>query len=750
MGDLLKVNKKARGNSGIVSNSGIYEEEYLDELKGVDQAIKFDKMRRSDTQVRKLRAAIHNPIKSANSEVQASPEDKEEKYKNLIEQILFKDMVGGWTQKLGEILTFLDNGHAVFEIVHENKENQEIGSYTGLKNLAFRGPKTLTEWIRDKDTGELLKIRQETTGDITSINTLLCEFLVIFYNEREGDDNGFSLLRPLYGPYKRKLLYLQLLAIGMERNAIGTPIASMPQETFDEDDDRAVIDQVMQDFTTHETSYILKPDSVSIEMHNNDFDPEKMDSSIKAEDERMAGAWLASFLELGTGGNGGAFALGNDLSDFFLSGIVYIAKEIEDVINNRLIPHLMLINHGPNIPRDQYPVFKITGIDDKAGKETADILSSFINSGIITKDLTLEDWVRKHFNFPKLSEEARKKIEEILKNSELEPTNPNDPKKTNSKDPKIEDEEEDDETKLSVKNQGLKFKNAGSQITANEKVVREIMQRNGKGISDKLINDVSKNYKNLSDNQKLKATKGVKAGKTAAYKKELKAALTDIAMQSMRQVQKEVPGFEDFKFKMSRESDEVLAIVKEQGLKFKDESSLPIHTKLMIDFQASQLVTKQAADLESSVFFSFSGSESSTNDIDVMVKDMADASESYLKGPSVVAGSGNVTATIVNDTRKAFFDTPEVLDTIQSFTFMNSDPKTEICNFLAGQTFEANDSRAWTYQTPLHHNCKTWIRANLKSSKNQPEITKGGINPPSSAVSTITLKDGCSCRGLLI
>ena len=179
--------------------------------------------------------------------------------------------------------------------------------------MAFRSPKTITEWIRDRETGKITAIKQETSGDVEKRVEIPAEFLVMFFNEREGDDNGFSLLRPLYGSYKRKLLNLQLLAIGNERHAIGTVIASAPSDSFEDDKKIDSLRTILDDFTSHESSYILKPDDVSIDFHSNEFKSSNLDASIKAEDERMAGAWLATFLELGTGGNGGAFALGTDL-----------------------------------------------------------------------------------------------------------------------------------------------------------------------------------------------------------------------------------------------------------------------------------------------------------------------------------------------------------------------------------------------------------------------------------------------------
>jgi hypothetical protein len=125
---------KPVGSSGVEVSGGVYTDEYIAGLRGADAAIIFNKMRRSDTQVRKILSAIINPIKSATWDIEkVSDEKKDLEAAALIRQILFKDI--DWTVKLGEILTYIPHGHSIFEIVHENKENAEIGLYTGLQQI---------------------------------------------------------------------------------------------------------------------------------------------------------------------------------------------------------------------------------------------------------------------------------------------------------------------------------------------------------------------------------------------------------------------------------------------------------------------------------------------------------------------------------------------------------------------------------------------------------------------------------------
>ena len=80
-------------------------------------------------------------------------------------------------------------------------------------------------------------------------------------------------------------------------------------------------------------------------------------------------------------GTTGSYALSNDLSDFFLSGLDYIAKIIERAVND-IFKELTILNFGE---QDKYPTFKLSGISDKAGKELESAMSG--NTAEVTEEL---------------------------------------------------------------------------------------------------------------------------------------------------------------------------------------------------------------------------------------------------------------------------------------------------------------------------------------------------------------------------
>ena len=754
------------GSSGTDVVGRIHnQDDHIDSLKGSEAASFYDKMRRSDPQIRKVISAVNYPIKAAEWSVeQASDDPKDIEVAAVIDQILFKDI--SFSKFLHEALTFFFHGFSVFEIIHANKIHKELGPYTGLAQLGFRKQNTITEWTHDQVTGKLLSIKQEATGDIEVNAIIPAEFLLNFFNEQEGDNIGFPLGRVLFGPYKRKLLATELQYIGTERFAIPTPILKVPKKVSRTDKEYIDAAEVLKGFTSAEDSFIMFPEGWDLTLHNNVFDPTKLNSLIKSEDEKMTGAILATFLELGIGGNSGAFALGNDLSDFFLNGLEAIANTVRDTVNICLIPSLVRLNYGDEIA--VLPRLVYSGVSDKAGKEIMEIVTGYVAGGVITKDEQLEDHVRKIHKLPKKAEGT------ILDNGETEDNN-NTPPKENTAPPQGEiilklaedvghthegtgpaiqrglkhyhelldskgesigrtkteksgaghvHEIEGGETGKPKKTKEVKelSDNPKTLIEKIEPEVTGIIRRNLKNISDKFINDILKNYQRLGDKQKLNALKGVKVGGVNAFKKELKSAFTGAAKQSLRQVRKEIPSKADVKLGYDMDALR-LKFDNADSFKFTDFSELPRRLQLLVFNEADLISAKESRSVTDTVAFQFNSSESSTKDIDVLRADLEDAADTAINSGTKDTVAATATSTIVNDARNEFLFSPEVVDEIASVTFVNSDPKAAVCIALAGSVYNVNDTGLVRNQPPLHQNCKSYLRANLKTSDNLPDVT---------------------------
>ena len=703
------------GGSGTAVYGGMFEEEYLADLKGQAAAETYDRMRRNDPQIVKNLKAVTNPIKSGVWEIKSPDiENKEyEKQREFVEHVLFNDLNKSFKQLIGEILTCIPFGYSIFEKVHENKTSKAFGSYTGYKCIAFRSQKTIEKWNFDHQTERLESITQSTFGDFVKYVDIPAEFLSIFTLAKEGVNyEGISPLRSCYGSWYRKNTFLKLEAIGIEKTAFGTPVGTTPVgatkvQVSDFED-------VLESYFSSEQQYIILPQGFELDIKTMSFEPNKIQDSIKKEDAYITGAFVASFLELGQGGNGGAYALGTDLSDFFLSVIQEIADNVCETITATIIKELIIMNYGE---QDEYPYMTCSGINDKAGKEFAEVLNMSVQSGLLTPDEELERHFRERYKLPELPEGAR---EALKPEPEPEP----------EKEEKEEIKDDEKEKGFSVTNFASNPSTARALIDKGSESVEEAMQEGLQNISSKLIHDIIREYKKLPENNKVKALNNVKLGGKNQFKKDLKNTYINIAVMAKDQVLSEVGVIElTDPLNVNKPYDKV------------DYSKLPKHVRDQLALQVALTVDAQAADLQKSVYFAFNGNVDKTLDYKVIEQELTKASDKYIEGVATQAGAVTTASTIVNKTRKDVFFDDDVIDKIDSFTFVNPSPVSAICQELTGRTFKSDDADSWKFRPPLHHRCKSYLKANLKSKKT-PTITEGGLTTVTpAAYKSVTLED---------
>ncbi len=698
------------GSSGTELFAGYFSEEYLQLLRGRKGAKIYDEMRRSETQVAMLLNAVMNPIKAGTWEFEAADVPNGELHKELI-QFCAKDGID-WETHLHEALTMLICGYSLFEIVNNVVFNDpKFGTFNGLKGLAFRSQKTIERWNVDNATGSLQSVEQWVQGDLvkgrSAVLKMDANFLLVFTLQKEGDNyEGISALRPMYGPWFRKNLYLKIAAIGLEKNAIGTPLGTIPKGKQDPEE-LENFKSTLSNFTAHESAYLTVAEGWKIEILKSDFDVTKVKEIILMENTEMINSLVANFLALGTNGGGGAFALGSDLSDFFLTGIQNYANIICGVWNRKLIPDLIKMNFGPQAA---YPKLKATGINDKAGKELAEIIKSLSDSKIITPDMKLEEFLRKQYALPK---------PDVATSREVKPPAPS--------------------FGAQFSERRIKLAETYKKQWNNDKAdLKELMQMGLTDLLEGYKKQISAKWKNSTPASRPAIALQLEPKGLTQYKQALREELAKIANTALIGAKKETPKAKNVKL------SETIQLAAPKGGYF---DQLPANIKRIVRTQADLIAQSQDADLNKVVSFQFSTSQASTDDVDQVLTDIDDAAVPVIEGStstgmSIDAAAGNAVSSISNQARLEWFFEPEVLETIESFTFTNEDPVSEICQELDGTTWSVNDPDLDRYSPPLHHNCKSRLEPNEKGADGNPEINRGGTAITQKALDSITL---CEC-----
>lgn len=721
-----KIQFEAVGNSGTKIYGGYFSEEYLSELRGTRGAKQWDEMRRSEAQISMLLNAIMNPIKAANWEIEPYAEgDAEfEKHAELIRTCLF-EMVDFDTFK-HEALTVIPFGFSILEVVHSVEFNHpKFGTFNGLKALAFRSQKTIENWQLEEKTGRLLGVNQYTYSDLGGNVFIPGEFLLVLTHSKEGDNyEGISALRPMLGAYKRKDLYLKLAAIGVERYAIGTPVGTIPKGK-EKTTEVEAFTKILQNFTSHESSYIVKPEGWSIEIQKSDFDAAKIKELLTFENTEFANAIVGNFLALGMNGGGGAYALGSNLGEFFTSGIQSYADLICAAVNRGLIPNLVKLNAG-----DQrgYPKMKCTGISDKAGKELAEVIKFLSDARALDPDDPLKAHLRKLYKMPKADPASAVVLPAI-------------PAGASSNVPKAGQPTIDPvsgKVQLTEKLKALQLadKKYVAKFDKNKDKLKALMESQLKVLYVNLKEALRKRYNSFKGSDKILACKGIESPGLNDYKSMLKDCMAEIAAQSIAQSRSLVP---------SKRNVRLFERFDTLRLAEGPYDALPPAVRKLIDAQANLIAETQAGDIEKHVFFSFTSSATSSedidgilNDVDAQVGDKID--DGSPQGMNLDAAAGDATAHVTQQSALSFFFDSEVLDGIASFTFTNEDPVSEICQELAGTTFAVNDPDLDRYTPPLHHNCKSRLVPNLVGDTDNPDIDRG-VSVSDKALKSMTLTE---------
>ena len=368
----------------------------------------YDKMRREDGQVSSVLRAVTMPIRSAKWEIipgSARPDVVAMVSQDLGLQVLGQEDTASsrtdgrfsWREHLRLALLELTYGHSFFEQVYELGADGR----DHLAKLAWRPPRSISEIDVDSDGG-LVAIKQyPLMGSVT----IPVDRLVAYVNDREGGDwIGQSLLRPAYKNWLLKDRLLRAQALTIERNGLGVPVytgAEAPEsvngveaiDKWNKDEHDAGL-KIASGFRAGATAGASIPAGSKLELLGVNGKLPDTDAPIRYHDEQIARSVLAHFLNLGT--ETGSWALGSTFADFFTQSLNAVARQVQDVTQQHVIGDLVALNWGPDEP---VPMLRVEEIGDRQ-TATATAIQSLVQSGAITPDQPLEDFMRAQYGIP--------------------------------------------------------------------------------------------------------------------------------------------------------------------------------------------------------------------------------------------------------------------------------------------------------------------------------------------------------------
>ncbi len=715
------------GSTGTEIYAGYLAEEYLQELTGKDWADKVDMMRRSDANVRMVLNAIKLPLKSSPWTISVKEKSEEaELQKKLFEKILFEDLNKSFTQLIGEILTCLDFGYSIFDITYAVKNNEDLGSYNGLKSIAYRSQRTIDRWNLD-DAADLKTVTQIAYGDEGGTFELDARFLLYFSPEREGDNfEGISILRACYGPWFRKNEFLKKLAIGIEKFAVPTAVLTVPEGTEGKPE-MAAAKKALQCYTSGSTNYLILPKGFELTFNNVSVDVEKIRSAINAENQEMVNSILASFLLLGQNG-AGSLALSGTLSDFFTQTVQYIADHISEQFERKIFKPIVQMNFGHNKVLVE---LKCDGLEHRATDTWSTMVNGFISSGAIKTDDDLEKTLREKLKLPPKKEVAEDLS--VTANTQLD----SGVSLAEKKKPK-----EPPQSRL-IRDTSKKIKDSGQVFLSifAEKYIRSIMIAKSKANGpDQIKAPINANvpsiaqYKHCLATPYLIATIEADDIQSKLFKSGTKK-LSEyrLSAKKFKRVSDAIEEYEEALKRLinankGKEQDEALyalgRISDKVNIIFSDY--ITPADKKTIQAKVDVFTETQKNDIIKAIDLQYQSNLSSADDAE-LEQILSDEADKVVTGPITVTGSDVQASQIVNESLIVHAQKyeEETGDKILSWTYVaqDDDRTTDLCRELDGSTFDANDPNVTKFSPPLHFNCRSFMQVNTTRTKDNPTIT---------------------------
>lgn len=368
----------------------LYEEDYNSDLQGEKALTVYDKMRRSDGQVKAGLLACKLPLMVARWDVvPASQEALDVEIASTVKDDLFENMTITWDDFLRQALIMLDFGHMPFEKVWELRD----GRYTWRK-LSPRLPKSIAEWHVTRE-GELdFIIQQANIGNEFKRVTIPGDKLLVFSHEKEGSNfKGISLLRAAYKHWWYKNNLYAIDGIAAERHGVGLADFTYPDNATDAQ--KNAVKEVGERLHAHERAYTAHPESVKFDLKGVQGQLHDIKGSIDHHDLQIVRSILAQFMNLGAKSTG-SYALSQDQSQFFLMALQAVGKNVCNTMNRNCIREMVDYNWDVK----KYPKLTVSGLDSPDILAFAGAIAQLMTAGAITSDIPTENELRRMVKLP--------------------------------------------------------------------------------------------------------------------------------------------------------------------------------------------------------------------------------------------------------------------------------------------------------------------------------------------------------------
>lgn len=380
-----------------------------------------DQMLREDAVCAAIKASWALPIIRSAWSVEPNGDDRHAlEMAEFVRANFWEYMRGGWQSFIEQAVGCLHRGFSLFEIVV--KYDKDLGR-TRLDQLSPILPRTVFEWGRYEDgrwgLTQLPYVGDPRVGDSgfpafgDYVNLPPDKILHFPWNPDGDNPEGLSVLRPCYGGWKQRRLYLKLEAAGFERGAFGIPYVQVAPNA--RVGDSADVNAILRELRTGSRAWATLPPGYELKFADFPMKGADLREARIAAGKDMARSALAQFLF--TGEAAGAYALVRGHQDFFQMALQSAADMIGGILSqgpHSLVKRLCLWNFD-GIKSTPTITPGAISIGDPEKLVTA--LNVAATAGILSPDSGIEEAVRSALGLPEMPEETAEQWRHRLLNS---------------------------------------------------------------------------------------------------------------------------------------------------------------------------------------------------------------------------------------------------------------------------------------------------------------------------------------------
>lgn len=406
------------GITGLTRFGGMVYEEFLRELQGPNGIALLREMRENHPVVSAVFFAIEMAVRQVSWKVEP-PKDGNTELSDLIEEAR-DDMSSTWNDIVSQIMTMLQYGYSLFELVYKVRRGSEFdpGSKYADGKIGWRKWMPISQdtlapgrnWIFDAEGG-VQGINQMAPPDWKFRTIPIDKMLHFRTTAAKNNPEGRSIMRGMYTSWYFSKNLQEIEGIAAERMGTGLPVMYLGDDTkkTGTNSDLALAQSIVRDTRADEQMGVVIPyakmgqgatpgNGALFELvappsrGQVDFS-----EAITRYDKRIAMAVLAQFLMLGMGEHG-SFALAKSHSDLFALAMESWGDMIASVINRYAIPRLLNLNGYKN---EDLPQIVHSEIEVSNLVELADYVNKLVGAQVLTPDARLEDDLREKARLPK-------------------------------------------------------------------------------------------------------------------------------------------------------------------------------------------------------------------------------------------------------------------------------------------------------------------------------------------------------------